>query len=289
MRLMLNGVEVSTMEELRDNFNESDITEAFVNGSLERWLLYKGYKNTADKIRRLKDTKGYSFEKVYDIFIPVHPLISEIREDLNREFCDEFFLPHTYSLFKYDYLSRCEAEYARRELAKKVYCDAAKFFHPEHPECISEYAAGFYGKVISELFDKWYDELERMAEKNGMLHLFLELKQMAKESESHLKRIFNNDLSDNKEFYSVISSDRLVEKMKIKEYDYRTESGILRLLEGLAPGKFEYVIENFRETVHEMQTIVDRLAREFRRTAHSRYRKYAYKTEEYVKNILNGV
>ena len=85
------------------------------------------------------------------------------------------------------------------------------------------------------------------------------------------------------------SVSELTEKMYIKEFDYRTETGILRLLEGLAPGKFEYMLDNFWNVVSDLQKDINRLAREFRRLALSEYKKCVSENEECIKKILNDV
>lgn len=68
--------------------------------------------------------------------------------------------------------------------------------------------------------------------------------------------------------------NELIKEMEILEHDYRTETGLLRLIKGLVPDKFEYTVENFWETVQELQSDIDRLTEEFKRVAQEEYEKY---------------
>ena len=125
-----------------------------------------------------------------------------------------------------------------------------------------------------------------MAERNGKPHLFSELEQKAYASVTRFKVAFDDELSRNEGFYTVASVSELTEKMHIKEFDYRTEIGILRLLEGLAPGKFEYMLDNFWDVVSGLQKDINRLTREFNKVAYEEYGKCVLEFENLVKNIF---
>lgn len=198
-------------------------------------------------------------------------LVDELMEDLKCEYYGGFYLPHSYAAFRYEYPTRYAAETARKALAAELYHYAEKLFCPKYEECIAKPVVLFYSEVLKEAFEKWKE-------------VFPELEEKIKGSEKHFRKKFDEELSENRNYYSVRPVNELIKEMEILEHDYRTETGLLRLIEGLASDKFEYTVENFWETAQELQSDIDRLTEEFKRIAQKEYEKYVAEITVMIKN-----
>ena len=79
---MDNGVEVRSMEELRNNFSLDRVLEYIQNGKLVTWLRDRYENNIADAIAELDKTDSELPKKVSDIFDVPYDEKSE--DDLKR-------------------------------------------------------------------------------------------------------------------------------------------------------------------------------------------------------------
>ena len=61
--LIINDKEIHSLEELRQNFDLSQVVAAFLDCSLEKWLADCFYEKQSDQVRKLDHTIGSEIER----------------------------------------------------------------------------------------------------------------------------------------------------------------------------------------------------------------------------------
>lgn len=80
--LVIDEVEIGSLEELREYFQLEEMVEAFQNGSLEQWLQYMFYEEQAAEVRALSKEDKNAGKKLCDIFgVPYEEAADEYTEE----------------------------------------------------------------------------------------------------------------------------------------------------------------------------------------------------------------
>jgi len=83
--LFTNGVKVETLDELRENYNISDMLQNFESKKLHRWLVCNGMKDILSKVEEIDSVdESDTTQKLADIFYISADIISAQQQELNK-------------------------------------------------------------------------------------------------------------------------------------------------------------------------------------------------------------
>lgn len=74
--MLMNGKKIDSLEDLRINFNISDLVKNFQRGELSKWLLDLGYVEKSTQLDRLSKNESMLLTKICEI-LEINPNLTE--------------------------------------------------------------------------------------------------------------------------------------------------------------------------------------------------------------------
>lgn len=214
------------------------------------------------------------------------PLIIYLNEILkNYEYYSDTYLSFGISILGEEFYSEYSAKSALKQNLQKPYNEACSYLDISSEKCIAKKAALKYSDIIKEWFDYIQDDLKIYCNLKGREKQFNELNDLITKSYENLLNAFNNEITENQDYYSMYKFSYFLESVKIKECDYRIHNGIEGIFETLFKNRIEYVFENYSNTTEEMQKDISTYTSSFYKTAYKIYMEYLNKIEKNLEKI----
>lgn len=175
------------------------------------------------------------------------------------------------------YTSRSACESAVRESLQETYNKAQGYVTPGSPRCIASEAASVYGKHVSRCFTPVIDRLRSWCDGIGKITVFQKLFDLTENCEENLRTIFEKELTESADYYSMYRFDYFLEQTEIDTHDFRvSEGGLFRVLETLLADNVQYTVSSLSEPVCEMEKDLNEHAAAFFRCALHLYSEYIH-------------
>ena len=174
-----------------------------------------------------------------------------------------------------EYFSRMECERAKRQCIQKAYDHAAQRLSTTSESSISKECATHYSKIVQKALLPTLDCLKQLSESVRLSMVSTMVSKIYADAETELLSKFNQELLDNPDYYSLYRMDYFVEKVSVKENDFRLQDHpIGRFLERIVTKNVEYYYEGAYESISEMEDDLNKITSTYYKQALEKYTKY---------------
>ena len=228
----------------------------------------------------------------YDDFHETHtPLASAYHNQLkSMKLINTHHISYNSSIAAKFFKSKTECKNAREHCIRKAYNEAQNYFTSGNSKALSKEAAEFYSKQINSVFDNTRKKLESLCNLTGTTEQYHLLCEKVDKSYKNLRAEFDNELNENRDFYSMYNFDYFINQVEIEEHDYRiSEDFFTRVLETLFSDNIEYTITDLYSAISEIQNDLDSRADTFYGTVFYIYKSYVVEMEKILDTIGNGL
>ena len=169
--------------------------------------------------------------------------------------------------------SDCDVQ--RRKCIKEPYNFAMDRLTTTKDVCIAKECARHYSQQLKSKLLPAMDYLKQLSEKVRLNMVYDTIYKLSQDAQEELLCKYNQELQDNPDYYSLYKVDYFIEKVEIKENDFRiSENPLGRLVEKLITKNVEYYYEGGYEAVMEMEDDLNKVAATFYKQAHAKYLAY---------------
>lgn len=193
--------------------------------------------------------------------------------------CDAFTKYHSLPVLdavgyneSYSYAD-CDAE--RRKCIKQAYNFAMDRLNTAKDTCIAKECANYYSQQLKAKLLPSLDYLKQLSDKVRLTMVYDTLYKLSQDSKDELLSKYNQELQDNPDYYSLYKIDYFIDKVEIKENDFRiSEHPLGRFVERFVTKNIEYYFEGGYEAVMEMEDDLNKVLSTFYKQAHAKYLAY---------------
>lgn len=228
----------------------------------------------------------------YDDYAENHsPLAAAFHEKLKApKLYDYCRLPNNTNIGITFYKSRSACEKARDNCIKTAYSEAKSYFDINSSKALSRKAADFYSKRLQQVFTPVIDRLELLCKMQNQTSAFASLKKMIHNSHENLQKVFEAELLDNRDYYTMYDYNYFLEQTSIEKHDYRISDDVFfKMIETVVANNIEYTVEGFFEPINEMEKDVNAYANTFYGAALSAYLSYTGEIEILLDSMGHGL
>ena len=164
--------------------------------------------------------------------------------------CDAFTKYHSLPVLdavgyneSYSYAD-CDAE--RRKCIKQAYNFAMDRLNTTKDTCVAKECANYYSQQLKAKLLPSLDYLKQLSDKVRLTMVYDTLYKLTQDSKDELLSKYNQELQDNPDYYSLYKIDYFIDKVEIKENDFKGDQKMKRIFHRaistftlpLAPGKW---------------------------------------------------
>ena len=200
--------------------------------------------------------------------------------ELNESYFKYHSLPVNEAVGQNDTFSYSDCNAARKKCINQAYSYASDRLSPANTCSISMDAASYYSQQLRMKLLPTLDYLKQLCSLVRLDMVYDMVIKAFQESEKDLLSKFKQELQENPDYYSLYKIEYFLEKVEIKENDYRySEHPLGRLLERLITDNIEYTFEGAFESIQEMEDDLNKIAATFYKQAYITY-------TDYVSNVI---
>lgn len=230
----------------------------------------------------------------YDDFSESHSTLANAYHDLlMKNYWIPFHtLPLDNSIVGKTYKSRSSCYNAAKGAIRKAYDIANGFFDTENETSLSREAAKYYGSGVESIFKDTLQGLQKLCVATNNQNAFDKITEYIDKCKRELKKTFDKELIESKDFYEMYHFDYFMEQVDIGEWDSSVaeEDDFLgQVLEAIFTDTKEYMISNLFTSISEMKNDLDDHAATFYKYAYQEYKQYVGKIEEQLEIIGQGL
>jgi hypothetical protein len=303
--LRWNDCVIRSLKDMRENFIPEELLQAHLNNELYYWLIQHYYESEAADVKNIKLEDQNCLLKLCKILgitysAPVDsekarildekrdkisaitafeyhsPLAIAFRNALTSRKRDPYYhLDFNYSNASKSYGSKYECEAARDKLISEVYQQAQKHFDPGTSTCLANEAAKFYDSEISRVFSPVLENLSTLCVLCHQKELFVKISELVRCARKRLRKKFEEELTENHDFYAMYDIDYFRDKTVIEKYDYRiANNDLIRFLEKIATDHIQYTITGWCCSLPELEDDLNKHSSTFFSAAYAEYQNY---------------
>ena len=194
-------------------------------------------------------------------------------------------LPYDSSASHKEFNSEYAAKQALKEYLKKPYDAASALVNISNAKCIARTTAEEYAKAIIECFEPIRENLKTLFTLKNKNGLYENLTKLVSNSNKALRSKFEEEISDNQEYYNMYDFNYFVDRVSIEEHDYRTSEGFFKVVETLFQDSIEYTYDDFLGAVFEMEKDINDHVSSFYKSAYSEYLSYVKEIEKIFEEL----
>lgn len=252
-------------------------------------ITVSGFTLPTEENPTTKETaKAAAIANGYDDFYEHHTaLATYYHQKLKGE---KIFTPHYLtnqtSLAGKFFKSKADCEKARNSAIKKAYSEAESYLTPKTANSLSKEAAEYYSKVITNAFESTLDYLKQLCDASQKPNTYHTICEKISNCNANLLELFEQELSENSDYYQLYDYDYFLEQADIEEHDYRiSDDFITRTLETLFTDSIEYTIPDLYLALEEIQNDLDKYTNTFFGAAQKLYHTYISEIEALLDTI----
>lgn len=194
-------------------------------------------------------------------------------------------LPYDSSASHKEFHSEYAAKQALKEYLRKPYDAASALVNTCNSKCVARTTAEEYAKTISDCFDPIRDNLKTLFALKNKSGLYDSLMKLVSGSGKILRAKFEEEITDNQEYYNMYDFDYFVDRVSVEEHDYRTSEGFFKVVETLFQDSIEYTYDDFLGAVFEMEKDINDHVSSFYKSAYSEYLSYVKEIERIFEDL----
>ena len=194
-------------------------------------------------------------------------------------------LPYDSSASHKEFNSEYAAKQALKEYLKKPYDAASALVNISNSKCIARTTAEEYAKAIIDCFEPIRENLKTLFTLKNKSALYENLTKLVSNSNKALRSKFEEEISDNQEYYNMYDFNYFVDRVSIEEHDYRTSEGFFKVVETLFQDSIEYTYDDFLGAVFEMEKDINDHVSSFYKSAYSEYLSYVKEIEKIFEEL----
>lgn len=268
------------------------------NPTIENAFTAEQYKKAGITIKHInlpanvnKEMSAYALEAAkkngYDDYSENHsPLATYFHNKLKGyERFSYIRLPYDSSALCKEFHSEYAAKQALKEYLKKPYDAASALVNTCNSKCVAQTTAEEYSKSICECFEPIRDNLKTLFSLKGKSGLYENLMKLVSNSGKALRLKFEEEITENQEYYNMYDFDYFVDRVSIEEHDYRTSEGFFKVVETLFQDSIEYTYDDFLGAVLEMEKDSNDHISSFYKSAYSEYLSYIKDIEKIFEEL----
>ena len=191
------------------------------------------------------------------------------------------------------YRSKAAAKSAVRCVVDDAYGKANRIFKPGTKECLASEAAKKYGRHLKQRLTPLLDRLDVVyAENPQKKEMLSKLQEKIAGAETHLRKLFEEDLQENADYYQMYEKSYFIDKVEIEELDSRADLFDSNLANGVARLLFrdvEYMATGLLEVMSELQDDMNSHAQMFFGSAEDEYRRFCREIERIADELGRSV
>ena len=167
----------------------------------------------------------------------------------------------------------CDAK--RRKCIKQAYNFAMDRLITTKDTCIAKECANYYSQYLKAKLLPSLDYLKQLSDKVHLNMVYDTLYKLSQDANDELLSKYNQELQDNPDYYSLYKIDYFIDKVEIKENDFRvSEHPLGKLIERFVTKNIEYYFEGGYEAIMEMEDDFNKVVSTFYKQAHAKYLTY---------------
>lgn len=186
-----------------------------------------------------------------------------------------------------EYSSKYDCKKAIESIIQKAYDKAGNYLTVGKSCSISKEMATFYSEHIHKTFNPHMERIQQISAISKTQFAYDELKSLIQGSYKSLLNVFEQELLDSSDYYSLYKKQYFIDLVDINEYDARTcDTGLWGGLEKLLTDKIKYRMSpEISTSVQEMQKDLNDHCTTFFNAAHEEYCDYIIKIEKALDEI----
>jgi hypothetical protein len=220
------------------------------------------------------------------------PLATVFHTSLEQYYySNSYYLPYGSNLMGEFFTSKAKCERAKKNLIEDVYHCAEQRLTSSSSTCIAGDAARAYSKKLENVFLPVIDHLEKYCQDTNHVSAFEKLREYITKSEQPLLSLFENELYENREYYSFYDINHFFEKAPIEKHDHRFEDNLFwRLMETIiSEDSIEYTVNDISVPLIELQEDLDNRSTTFFGKAQRLFMSYMSDIEQLLDGIGQGL
>ena len=215
------------------------------------------------------------------------PLINSILEKLQvSPYSHTYMIPTDHVPLVQEFRSKQKCKDTAIQCLQKSYEFAQSCITPGNKHCVALDTADYYAQVINHCFTPFIDSLKIYCRKVNKDTVYQQLRSLLDQCKNKLQLVFEKELRDSSDYYSMYRFDYFVDQIEIEEQDYRiNDKGLLRLLDTLAAHNIDYTFTGCLEAIGEMNLDLQRNLTTFFNAAYNEYTSLVSEIE-FLVNVL---
>ena len=197
-------------------------------------------------------------------------------------------LPYDSSASHKEFHSEYAAKQALKDYLRKPYDAASALVSTCNSKCVARTTADDYAKAILDCFEPIRDNLKTLFALKNKSGLYENLMKLVSGSSKTLRSKFEEEITDNQEYYNMYDFNYFVDRVSIEEHDYRTSEGFFKVVETLFQDSIEYTYDDFLGAVFEMEKDINDHVSSFYKSAYVEYLAYVKEIEKIFEELGNG-
>ena len=194
-------------------------------------------------------------------------------------------LPYDSSASHKEFHSEYAAKQALKEYLRKPYEAASALVSTCNSKCVAKTTADEYSKIIYDCFEPIKDNLKTLFTLKNKSGLYDSLMKLVSGSSKILRAKFEEEITDNQEYYNMYDFNYFVDRVSVEEHDYRTSEGFFKVVETLFADSIEYTYDDFLGAVYEMEKDINDHIASFYKSAYSEYLSYIKEIEKIIEEL----
>lgn len=235
-----------------------------------------------------KLAKDAAIANGYDDFHETHtPLATAFHNKLKSgKYINTHRIQFDTSIASTFFKSKYECETTRKRCIQKAYDEATNYLTSGNSISLSNEVADYYSERIISAFTGSRDKLETLCSINGTSELYRVLTDKIDNSRKKLKTIFEKELDDNSDYYSLYKFEYFLEMVDIEKHDNRISEDFLgQAFEALFTDNIQYTLSDLFSAIIEINNDLDKYATTFYSAALSEYKLYVSEIEDLLDKI----
>lgn len=227
----------------------------------------------------------------FDFFYEEHsPLACKIHQKLKRDkYYNYYQLPYGDSLKYKDFKSKYECEKAAEKCVETAYNYANNTLGLNSNTSVYREAVKYYSNKISDIITPYLPAIKGFCISKNKSAVYSTLNTLISNSSEELKRSFEEEITDNTEYYQMYDYTYFKDKINIREHDYRMSEGVLWVIETLFTDNVEYTFDGAYESIAEMEKDLNSKAVSYFKAVHREYEKIVSEIEKLIEQIGVGL